>query len=115
MSEQLHHERIRETSHLVSIPVYGATCHSLCSRPNYPRHKTAGTGRVCYCTRSDANTTEITLFRNGCASSFRGVLADRRDEKLQVCLQREEKHTAEKKTPVVISPKNNYVANHCGK
>lgn len=58
-AERQHHERIWETSHLVSIPVYGATCHSFCSQPNYPHHKTTGTGCICYYTRTDASATEI--------------------------------------------------------
>lgn len=58
-AQRLDHERIWETSHLVSIPVHDATYHSLCSQPSYPHHKTTGTGCMCYYPCTDANETEI--------------------------------------------------------
>lgn len=48
-----------ETWHLVNIPVYSATCHSLCSQPNYLHHKTACTGCMCYCICTDSNATDF--------------------------------------------------------
>lgn len=33
-----------ETAHLANIPVYVATCRSLCRQPSYLHHKTTGTG-----------------------------------------------------------------------
>lgn len=59
-AKKLHQESIWEMTHLEGIPVYGATCHSLCVQPYYPHRKTTGTGCMSYHSCTETNATEIT-------------------------------------------------------